>query len=244
MKKIILCIYIFIAILVPEAQNKDQTFGFGCLGLSGFFGGYGITQYDADGLNKHLSNFYSQLTSQNEIQFEQASGFRFGANIIRANFNNNVFFTAKGFYQFAKEEQSVNYSEVDKKDELTLSTNHWGLGIDFGFPLFTFLDIKLLEGGVKFYNVEYEMTNIENDEQVGSKYKSDETEIGYYVGTGLIINLVRGYISIEGTAMYSFYDVQNLISEDNYLVQNSVENPLIKNGGFGAALQLNVGFPL
>ena len=242
--KIHISILFLLSILVSSINA--QTFGFGCLGLSGFHGGYGVSFYNADGLNEELDLLYQNSSGSDDLKFERASGFRFGANLLRANFR-KVFFTAKGFYQFSRETHDYVYSsQTDTKDELALTTNHWGIGIDFGIPIFEALDWKLLEGGVKFYKVEFENKNVQGNEEIDSeKYKSDGTDIGYYVGTGLIVNLIRGYVSLEGTAMYNFFEIDKIYSEnDTEFPSSSIDNPLIGNGGFAAAIQLNVGFPL
>lgn len=240
--------FISIFLLLGFSSLNAQTFGFGCLGLSGFYGGYGIHTYEASGLNQSLNSVYNNLSPQSgTINFEKATGFRAGANILRADFN-KVFITAKGFFQFSKETKNFEFATGTdpSKLDMELITNHWGIGIDFGFPVFSFLNLKLIEGGVTFYNIEFKEKLFVNDEEISDEaYTNDETEIGYYVGTGLIINLIEGYISIEGSAMYHFYKIDSVQNSDgiSYPIA-SVNSPFIEKGGFAAAVQLNIGFPL
>lgn len=249
MKKSILILASFLVLNLTSSLNA-QTFGFGCLGLSGFYGGYGIHTYDAVGLNESLNLLYNNnlIDNSTPIKFEKATGFRFGANILRADFN-HVFLTAKGFFQFSREQHSFenpNQSAEIIKNEYELITNHWGIGLDFGLPVFSFLHLKLLEGGITFYNVELKEKTFSDDELLNeNKYDNESPEIGYYVGTGLIINIIEGYISLEGTAMYHFYKVETLKNADDInFVNSSINNHFIEKGGFAAAVQLNLGFPL
>lgn len=241
--------FLFIVLfLFGYSYANAQTFGFGCLGLSGFYGGYGINTYEATGLNSSLSAVYNSSSFNGDpVKFEQSTGFRFGANILRANFD-YVFLTAKGFFQFAKESHSRNYTTGEDPTvfDFELTSNHWGVGIDFGFPVFSFLDLKLVEGGITIYNVEYkEKVTVNETEITETTYSTDDTEVGYYLGTGLILNLIEGYVSIEGTAMYHFYEIGEMTNNSNTAYPiSSVDQPFIEKGGFAAALQLNIGFPL
>ncbi len=241
---------IILSFLYAASSLTAQTFGFGCLGLSGFYGGYGQHTYEPVGLNKSLDLIFANNQSEvnSPIQFEKATGFRFGANILRAEFN-HVFLTAKGFFQFSKEQHSFedpNQVGVFLKNEYELTSNHWGFGLDFGLPVFNFLHLKLIEGGITFYNIELKEKIISDNEVLTeNKYENDGPEIGYYIGTGLIINLIEGYISIEGTAMYHFFKIDSVENSDRInFVHPSINKPFIEKGGFAAAVQLNLGFPL
>lgn len=245
MKRIfgIILIYLFISSTISA-----QTFGFGCLGLSGFYGGYGIHTYDATGLNNAIALKYPGQQNITRPKFEQSTGFRFGANILRAEFA-SVFITAKGFYQFGREEKSLNIDENGSpsiQEDYELQSNHWGIAIDFGLPLFKFLQLKLVEGGVTFYNIEYKENIYQNDVLVSDEsYQNDGFDLGYYVGTGLIIVLIKDYVSIEGSAMYHFYNVETIQNSDGQKFFTGEDNkPFIKSGKFAAAVQLNIGFPL
>jgi len=235
-------------VLITFSSLNAQTFGFGCLGLSGFYGGYGEHSYKADGLNESLVLRYNSIPEfGNDFKFEKATGFRFGINVLRANFG-SLFITAKGFYQFSKEKHTADYtlSNASTSLDFQLTTNHWGVGIDFGFPLFSLVDLKIIEGGLSFYQVKYkESMQVDGGEISEEEYKNDGPDIGYYVGSGLILNLIEGYISIEGTAMYTFLSIDQLSAANGSIYPlNSVDKKLITEGGFSAVLQLNIGFPL
>ncbi len=234
--------------LFATSNTYTQTLGFGCLGLSGVYGGITQFNYKADGLNESLMVLTQGTTStDDDLKFEKATGYRIGANIFRAKFK-KLFFSAKGFFQFLKEEHS--YKQYSSSGVLTntyrLSLNHWGVGIDIGVPLSTLFDLKLLEGGVMFFNPDFvNEVSLDGTIQHDSKIEPDQSKIGYYVGGGLIIHLVPDYISVEGTAAYSFFKINKMGNDSNYIIPISqISQNFIEQGGFIAVLQLNIGFPL
>ncbi|MEK6552640.1 MAG: hypothetical protein AABZ54_04230, partial [Bacteroidota bacterium] len=138
-----------------------QSFGFGCLGLSGFYAGFSKQNYDNPGLNDYISqriNFLdpSKTIIKDKIEFTQGTGYRIGANFFRAKWD-KFFFSAKGYYQFLKEsnEISAQLQNVDTREKYQLTMNHCGVGIDLGVPLFWILDWKIAEANVTFYNTEF-----------------------------------------------------------------------------------------
>ena len=249
--KITLIKYFFATILLflVTSSIQAQTFGFGCLGLSGFYAGISQETYDANGINDFLypvilhTNDLNQ--SANTIKFEKGTGYRIGANLFRAKFD-KIFITAKGYYQFLKEEHSE--TELSNGSTITtnhkLSLNHWGVGVDFGVNLFWIIDWKVLEGNVTFFSGDF-TSEYSRDEVFlnDTKYNLDKTQIGYYVGSGLILHLVPDYLSIEGTVGFSFMKIESL-KRINSFGNESFINNAIPGGGFSATIQLNVGFPL
>lgn len=235
---------VLLIILLPIGVINSQTCGFGCLGLSGVYGGYSYQFYKPDGLNKHLNNLAAQFSNGKTINYERGEGFRIGANIFRAQFD-NYFLTAKGYYQFLKEEQDIKRNNEFGNSVLssTLEMNHWGLGIDVGVPLFKFLSWKIVEGGITFYTTDlaYEY-NVET--LVTQSYESPDVNVGYYVGTGLIIELVPDYISLEGSAFYNQVSIDDLIDDEgNYLFGENSGMKIIEKGNLSATVQLNIGVP-
>lgn len=249
MKKYIYPVFIFSIVLSFAVETNAQNFGFGCLGLSGIYGGYSIQQYDAAGLNQSIENYFQNLGIANpEMDFNEGQGFRVGGNIFRAKFA-NFFLTLKGFYQFLSEEQKTS-GQTDTgvlSSTCTLELNHWGVGVDVGFPLLQgFIDLKLAEGGVLFYSTKFKIeSSLDNVANPDVKYKESDTNMGYYVGTGLIIHLIPNYVSLEGTAMYNFMKVENLSGDDGSIFPGSaVDKNFVEAGKLAAAVQLNIGFPL
>ncbi len=130
--------------------------------------------------------------------------------------------------------------------DFELSSNHWGVAIDFGLPVFSFIDLKVVEGGITFYQIEFkEKLTINGGEAEEESFHNDGTDIGYYIGTGLILNIVEGYISLEGTAMYHFLTIDKIENSNGSVYPlSSIDKSFIDKGGFAAAVQLNIGFPL
>lgn len=248
MRKILLLI---ITLFLFSIKLYSQTFGFGCLGLSGFYAGITKQQYEAIGIREYL--FPESINNPNynfEFDFKSASGYRVGANIFRARFS-KAFITAKGYYQFLKETHNklINDNITGEKNyKYELSMNHWGLGLDLGFPIFSLLDFKLLEGHVTFISPEFntEIDDINNNILEENKITTDKVKVGYFIGSGLILHLIPDYVSLEATAGYSFFVIEKFYDENNNIIipLPSSKNYAINKSKFSATIQINVGFPL
>ncbi|MBU1101352.1 MAG: hypothetical protein KKA84_13200 [Bacteroidetes bacterium] len=240
-------LYILLIFPLVTQSLQAQSFGFGCLGLSGIYGGYSIQQFDAAPIEDAIGLYNISRNNMNDgLKFDQLEGYRIGGNIFRARFS-SLFITTKGYYQFLEQKQNGFSSEVAsiKKDEYKLSLNHWGLGIDIGFPLFSFLDWKILEGGVNFYDVDFDYESLlEAEGDLKVHYSTDEVTVGYYAGTGLILHIIPDYISVEGTAFYNFVGLSNFITSDTDRLNLINTGEKLVEGRFGAVVQINVGFPL
>ncbi len=228
---------ILLLTLLLSLTTKAQTCGFGCLGMSGFYGGYTVQEYDAVGLNDIVSK---EIPNESfKTKFGRAKGYRVGANIFRANFS-GFFVTAKGFYQFLDEAHQYKLSSDTKDYKLKL--NYWGLGLDLGFSVFSLLDLKLIEGGATIYTTKFEISQGNNS--VVKKYEDIKTDLSYYVGTGLIFHLVPNYLSLEGTAFYSIFQIDKLEDAKGQSLNEVGSNPIIAGKKFGVTVQLNLGLPL
>ena len=62
MKKIFYSI-LFASFILFGADIRSQTFGFGCLGFVGGYGGFTYQQFDAKGLNEFVQQFNEAKTS-------------------------------------------------------------------------------------------------------------------------------------------------------------------------------------
>jgi hypothetical protein len=242
--KRILTILIFSVFLFP-VQFNAQSFGFGCLGLSGVFGGYSYQYYKADGLNKYINAQVDPIQNPNKkIEYKKGEGFIVGANVLKAQFS-SVFIGLKGFYQFSRETKVLKPSGYTNYRSYELNFNYWGAGIDFGFPLGSFLSFKLLDAGVTYSDISFNIS-----EKIGSQnipvetYKSEKPKIAYYVGSGLIFNLISNYISLELTARYHFSNYDNLVnSHKKYLIDKNSDVKIVSNSGIQATAQINIGIP-
>lgn len=239
-------IVLLLIIFLPISIIKSQTFGFGCLGLSGFYAGYSEQKYSVDGLNQYIKLNNYGPAPQSNFEFNKGTGYRIGANFFRAKFD-YLFITAKGYYQFIKEnldQKSTSQTDVIK-NEYQLSMNHWGLALDIGIPLFSIIDLKVIEGGILFHNVEFLHSVFKNDVQLSeNKYEPQTNKVNYYIGSGLIIHIIPDYISIEGTASYQFLKIDELINKSELQTSPTKIFNSISKGGLITSVQLNIGFPL
>ncbi len=237
-------------LFIYSFNSFSQTFGFGCLGLSGFYAGITQQEYESKGIREYL--FPESINNPEfnfKFDFKKATGYRVGANIFRAKFS-KAFITAKGYYQFLKETHNriINNGVNEESYIYTLSMNHWGVGLDLGFPIFSIIDFKFLEGHVTFINPEFstEVLDVNNNIIGENKITTDKIKIGYFLGSGFIIHLIPDYVSVEATAGYSFFVVEKLYDENKNIVipVEASYNHAINKSKFSATVQLNVGFPL
>lgn len=230
--------------------------GFGCLGLSGVYGGYSYQNYNPTGFNEYLNNasydFWDGYEKEDETpQFGSGSGFRVGANLFRAKFK-SFFVTTKVFFQFLKEKGSIRgrlENGDNFKDGYDLNLNRLSIAFDFGMPLYKYFDVKILEAGVVIMKTELTNTMRVNDDVVYEyKYDRRPRNLDYYVGSGLIIHAIPDYISLEGTAAYNFFNVKEMEDEwGKKLINSSTDKPVdnfIENGKFSYTVQINFGLPI
>jgi len=239
---------IFFLLLSISSFAQAQTFGFGCLGFVGGYGGFTYQQYNAAGLNDYLE-FFNQL--ENTIdpvdEFTYATGYRVGLNLFRATFENGIIVTAKGFYQYLskKNKGTVGVGVNDDNYSMDLTFKNWSIGFDVGWQFTNVVSWKILDGSLNFNNATLTQTTDLPGETIVNKYKSDSGVFGYSIGTGIIVAIIKDYVSIEGLAGYSQVVIDNVYNENGepFLGSNYKEK-FIDSGGFSAVIQINVGFPL
>ncbi len=249
-KKFAVIIYL---VLTPAIINA-QSFGFGCLGFVGGYGGYSYQQYNPNGLNDYIQSFNSIRTdSLNSpmAKFGKAQGYRFGINFFRANFKGFIL-TTKGFYQKLSEENksSINSFDGTTSEIYELELTNWGLGIDLGTTITKGLSWKVIDAALLYNTATFTDTrNAPGPSTVIKKFDSENPTFGYTVGTGFILALVEQYISLEGVAGYTVLTINKMKAADGTELtssenSHSVMNNFISGGGFNAVVQLNIGFPL
>lgn len=225
-----------------------QSFGFGCLGFVGGYGGYSYQNYNAAGLNEYVKYWNSLEFVHSPLdEFSSSHGYRLGLNFFRATFKNKIIVTAKGFYQFQIEQNkaTVGGSTNTNNHTVELSFNSWSLGFDVGWEFTNTVSWKILDGSLNFNNASLTQTTDLPGESNVYKYKSDSGVIGYSVGTGIIVALIKEYISIEALAGYTQIVIDNVFNDNGEPFLNSnYKEQFIDSGGFSAVIQLNVGFPL
>lgn len=238
---------IFFVIISVSSFAEAQTFGFGCLGFVGGYGGFTYQHYDAAGLNDYI-RFSNQLenTVDPVDEFNSAMGYRVGLNLFRATFENGIIVTAKGFYQYLskKNKGTVGVGVNDDNYSMDLTFKNWSIGFDVGWEFTKVFSWKILDGSINFNNVSLTQTTDLPGETIVNKYKSDSGVFGYSIGTGIIVAIIKDYISIEGHAGYSYLVIDNVYDEDGVSLLNPSSPNFIDSGGFSTIIQLNVGFPL
>jgi hypothetical protein len=244
-------LFALIGLISLSISVNAQPVGFGCLGLSGFYAGISQQSFSTPGINEYVNQQLAVLDPTgkiltDKIEFNKGTGYRIGANFVRARFS-GFFFSAKGYYQFIKEthETSGQIANATVRENYQLSMNHWGIGLDLGIKIFSLLDWKIAEGEATFFNAEFtQETFYDNVSQGSIKFTPAKNKIGYFIGTGLILHLIPDYISVEGTAGYNFISIDNM-SGSNFTIPVSGSNQkAVDKGNFSATIQLNVGFPL
>ena len=188
-----------IFIVLFQSYLNSQSFGFGCLGFTGGYAGYSHQKYQPDGLNDYIKIFNlnrKDSLTENLHSFGSANGFRVGLNFFRKKFS-GVFITAKGFYQFLNEKHQA----VEKLSSGIVSTSNevkminWGLGIDLGTPIISFLNWKIIDAALLYNQARFSNTqNFPGALTVVNNYKSDY-HFGYTIGTGIIIEILGEYIA-------------------------------------------------
>lgn len=237
-----------ILMLFLTIRTQAQTCGFGCLGLGGFYAGYSIQNYKAQGFNSFIRQSLLN-NNQQAPEFGKANGFRVGANIFRTKYNNFIFST-KGYYQFLREQNQL--SQVPEGDaggntRYTLDLNYYGLGVDFGYSLGKLIAIKFVDAEITFHsaNLTSDISSASSNTKENT-YSNDKLAVGYTLGSGLILRIVGEYISLEATAGYTKFSFDSLVNNDENSKPDQVSqiNNFITNGGLFGLIQLNVGIPL
>ncbi len=242
-----------IIFVLLQTRTYPQTFGFGCFGFTGGYVGYSYQKYQPNGLNDYIKIFNlnrKDSLTENLSSFGTAKGFRVGLNIFRKKFN-GVIVTGKGFYQFLDEKhqavETLLSGDVTTSYEVKLI--NWGLGFDLGTPIVSFLNWKIIDAALLYSQTRFSSTeNFPGALTVVKNFKSD-SKFGYSIGTGVIIEILGEYITLEGLAAYSKITIDEVKMDDGTrLVKNENSTGAMKNfitdGGFSAVIQLNIGLPL
>ena len=251
--KVIIFVLI-IVLMLPFASVKAQSFGFGCLGFVGGYGGYTYQKYDPKGLNNYVKAFNAankDSLSSPMSEFGKAQGYRVGVNFFRADFQGFIL-TTKGFYQFLSEKKSasINVTNGSSSAIYEVEMKNWGVGIDLGTAITEALSWKVVDAAVLYNSASF--TNTRNSPGPSTtllQFNSEKSTIGYSIATGFILQLAGRYISLEGAAGYSAFKIDKMRLDDGTELAISetskeVMTNFITAGGFSAVIQLNIGFPL
>ena len=251
LKRLFLTIILFT--MLGTSAIMAQSFGFGCLGLVGGFGGYTYQRYQPTGFNDYITafnSFHGDSLSSPFSKFGTALGFRVGINFFRADFEGFIL-TTKGYYQslLEKHEAKVTSQAGTSNYKYEIELNNWAIGIDLGTSITNSLSWKVIDASLLFnYVTLNDNQNYPGGFSLVKEYKNTST-LGYTIGTGFILSFIEGYVSLEGLAGYTKLTVKTMKLDDGteLTINENSNQPMenfIENGGFIAVLQLNVGFPL
>jgi hypothetical protein len=256
--KILVILIVVLSVVLFQNSSLCQSFGFGCLGFVGGYGGYSYQKFNAPGLNNYVKDFnetYKGSLSSPMGNFDTETGYRVGINFFRANIRGFIL-TTKGFYQSLTQKNSatINYFTANRNDSnsnaiFELDLKSYGLGLDLGTSITNALSWKVVDAAL-LYNMAT-FTDTRNYPGAATEvfnYNNEKYILGYTVGTGFILEIIDQYISLEGVAGYTAFAIDRMKSANGPmpLTENSPQpmSNFIESGGFNAVVQLNIGFPL
>jgi hypothetical protein len=260
MKKKLRLISFFLFFSVSLFNNtnaQDGCFGIGSFFKqiinSGLYAGYGFQEFSAEGFNNYIRDF-NQNPDKNFStpmdEFGYAKGFGFGLNLLQF-LTGDLVFGMKASYHILKEKhESVQTIPEGLRNEFNLTLKSFQIGFSFAYYVSKHLDLKITELTLTFNSADLEITksgtNLPDNKQ---EYTSVDNPIGVSVASGLTLYIIPPYISVEGTAGYSFFYIDDMRNEDTgrrlpvYENTNSVMTNFIDGGGIFAFAQLNIAIP-
>jgi len=245
---------IVISCILMQDSTSCQAFGFGCLGFVGGYGGYSYQKFDAAGLNDYVNAFnetYKNSLKSPMSTFGEETGYRVGINFFRANVQ-GLILTTKGFYEYLTEKNSTTINTAGGSSDaiFELDIKNYGIGLDLGTSITKFLSWKVVDAALLYNMATFTDTrNSPGPSTVVLGYNNEKYVLGYNLGTGFILQIIKQYISLEGAAGYTSFSIDRMKSSDGQQMpaaensQQAMSN-FIQSGGFSAVVQLNVGFPL
>lgn len=226
----------------------------GMLLQSGVYGGYGMQQFSATGLNeyiKHYNNKRPDLTKKMD-EFGFATGWRVGANIVQFQ-DRNMLYGLNVFYQQTKEKHEATAmlpNDIAGKREYALTLASYGFGIAVSYVISKRFDYKIIDAKLNWnkatlVNKYTEGTNPSTEQKI----QNPDASIGGQVSTGILFYPLPPYISFEINVGYSYFTIDEMQFEStkSYLSTNEDSNEKMDNfidaGGFFAFAHLNLAIP-
>jgi len=244
-----LVIVLFISVLSFSSSTllKAQS---DCCGLgslfqnmvqSGVFGGYGMQQYSAKGLNDVIKN--TPGLEENFSDFGTAYGWRVGANLFGFR-SNDVLVALKFYYQSMTEKQER--TGVDNGEsftqELKLNINQFDLGMSFSYVLSSNFDFRIIDVYISWTSAKLTNSFTSANPPPDDIYKSASSNIGFTFDTGIVWYPFPPYLSLGILGGYSIFTVDKLRLEEGSSSLTEI-NDVVDGGGFFAMAVLTVGIP-
>ena len=243
MNKLVIVLFVSVLSFSNSTLLKAQS---DCCGLgsifqsmvqSGIFGGYGMQQYSAKGLNDVLPH------DAGFNDFGTAWGWRAGANIL--GFRQNDFLVALKFYfQSTTEKQDRTGEENGEPytQELKLLINQWDLGMSFSYVISKNFDFRIADILISWTGAELRNSFTTADAPPDDVYKSPSSNTGFTFDTGIVWYPFPPYLALEILGGYSIFTVDELVLEEGSSELTEITNP-IDGGGFFAMAVLTIGIP-
>ena len=121
--------------------------------------------------------------------------------------------------------------------------------MDIGMSVTKGISWKVIDGDLMYYDLRF-TKSINSVAGLLSKdqYSPEKVSIGYSLGSGFILYIIKNYISLEGTVGVSNFSVGKMKNKTGEFLKISSTNEIVtkavESGGFSAIIQLNIGFPL
>ena len=240
---LILVSFLIISSFPVKAQDDCCGIGtiFSSLVQSGIYGGYGMQQYSAEGLNDVIHS--TPGLDENFKDFGTARGWRVGANLV--GFRQKEFLVAlKFYYQSVRESQEASgtYNGEDAIQKLTLDINNWNLGMSLSYIFNPNFDLRIFDIYLTWTNAKFTNEISTANAPPKDKYESPDTHTGFTADAGIVWYPFPPYLSIEVLGGYSLFAVESLNLEDSGS-SFPTNTDFIDGGGFFAMAVLTVGIP-
>lgn len=237
---------IFFAVIIFFTYSNSLKAQNDCCGLgsifqsmvqSGIFGGYGLQQYSAKGLNEVLP----QNVGFND--FGTAWGWRAGANILGFR-QNDILVALKFYYQSATEKQERTGDDNGDPftQEIKFDINQFDLGMSFSYILSKNFDFRIADIYISWTSSKLTNSFTSSNPPPDDIYKSTSSNIGFTFDTGIVWYPFPPYLSLEILGGYSIFTVDKLRLEEGNSNLTEINDP-IDGGGLFAMAVLTIGIP-
>jgi hypothetical protein len=222
-----------------KAQNDCCGLGsiFQSMVQSGLFGGYGMQQFSAKGLNEVIPQDVGFK------DFGTAWGWRAGANILGFR-QNDMLVAFKFYYQSMteKQERTGDTNGDPFTQELKLNLNQFDLGMSFSYILNSSFDFRVIDVYISWTSAKLTNSFTSANPPADDIYKSTSSDIGFTFDTGIVWYPFPPYLSLGILGGYSIFTVDKLRLEEGSSSLTEI-NDTVDGGGFFAMAVLTIGIP-
>lgn len=242
MKRYITVFILAIALVInfsSSVYSQDDCCGIGSifssLIQSGIFGGYGLQQYSAKGLNEVLPQ------DAGFKDYGTAWGWRVGANVIQVR-QRNILIGLKFYYQSMTESQER--VEQDFTQEISLKLTQWNFGLSLSYIASQAFDIRIFDAYLSWTGAELTNKFKTDNPPEDDVYKSPEASLGFTADAGIVWYPIptATYMSLEVLGGYSLFSIDEAKLKEGTSSLQTIQD-IVDGGGFFAVAVLTVGIP-